>query len=164
MSLVYGFKNEVEFILDDKIRGFTVDALDTVPDYYEMDDFILHTRKAVELSKVFYDTLSLDDYARDVVTSAILLQDITRFKLEEVDDEDATHKVVEDPIHPLTVRMKLLPLLGSVGADTFEDILRTIESSHGLNSPIPHVVPQLADPVYVWILPFVNGLASSIEG
>jgi len=62
-------------------------------------------------------------------------------------------------MHPLDVRVTYMSLLGIIGHDKFDDIMRTIESSHGLSSPIPHVIPSLQDPVHIWMLPFANSLA-----
>jgi hypothetical protein len=160
---VHLFLNEIEQIQDDKIRDFVVEALDKLPEFYEdLTNFTEETKKAVEYSKTLLEVLDADDYASDVVKSAILLQDITRYSLEEIDEgfgKTPTQILNEDPLHPLSARQKLLPLLGIVGAEKFDDILRTIESSHGVNSPIPQVMPTVNDPVYVWVLPFVNSLA-----
>lgn len=154
MSLIYLFRDEIEQIQDERIRGFVVDALDKVPEfYYEISTYIDETKRAISYSDKFLEVLSLSDYVGDVIKSAILLQDMTRYKLDVEGD------IYEDPMHPLNVRMTVMPLLGSVGKDNFDDIMRTIECSHGLNAPIPQVMPSIEDPVHIWILPFVNSLA-----
>jgi hypothetical protein len=151
--------SDIEQIQDEKIRSFTVDSLSKVPDFYQnQTTHIKETKKALEFSDTFLEVLQCSEYVHDVVRSAILLQDMTRFKMEYNEDQDC-FIVVENLMHPLDVRITLLPLLGSVDKDTFDDIMRTIESSHGLNSPIPHVTPSLQDPVHIWILPFCNSLA-----
>jgi hypothetical protein len=162
MSLVHLFNSEIEQIQDNRIREFVVDALDKLPDFYENNsEFIEQTKKAFEYSKNLLEVLGADDYASDVVKSSILLQDYTRYY--EDTDEVGNYLIKDDPIHPLSARMKLMPLLGIIGEDKFEDILRTIESSHGLNSPIPQVMPSISDPVYIWILPIANSLARALK-
>lgn len=158
MSLINLFRNEIEQIQNEKIREFVVEALVKVPDFYiYRTQLISETQKAIEFSQVFLNTLQCDDYISDVVKSAILLQDITMFVVER--DEEGEPTIKEDIMHPLNVRSVLSPLLGIVGLDTFDDIMRTVESSHGLNSPIPQVTPKVDDPIFLWLLPFINQLA-----
>lgn len=158
MSLLQAYRSEIEQIQNEKIREFVVEALSKVPDFYDKQSrLIAETQKAIEFSQVFLDTLQCDEYISDIVKSAILLQDITRFVVQR--DEDGDPFVKEDIMHPLNVRSTVSPLLGIIGLDTFDDIMRTIESSHGLNSPIPHVTPKVDDPIFLWLLPFVNHLA-----
>jgi hypothetical protein len=149
--------NEIEQIQTDRIREFVVEALDKTPEFYsEISEYIQETKKAVEYSETFLYVLDASDYIGDIVKSAILLQDISRFYYED-------GELLEDPVHMLSVRQRLLPLLGIVGREDYDDIMKTIESSHGFNSPIPHVVPSMEDPVYIWVLPFVNGLARAYK-
>lgn len=159
MSVIHIYLNEIEQIQDEKIRDFVVEALDKLPEFYEDNSQLIEqTKKAVELSKTFLEVLDAEDYVSDIVKSSILLQDIARFYIT-TDDETGDRYVAEDPLYTLSARQKLLPLLSIVGLDKFDDILRTIESSRGFDSPIPQVMPTVNDPVYVWVLPFVNSLA-----
>lgn len=158
MSLLNFYRNEIEQIQDTKIREFTVEVLAKVPEFYSnQHQYIKETQKAFEFSKVFLNMLHSSDYVNDLIRTAILLQDITRFIA--LLDEEGDWYVKEDIMHPLNVRSTTLPLLSIVGVDTFDDIMRTIECSHGVNSPIPQVIPKMDDPVFIWILPFVNQLA-----
>lgn len=158
MSLLHIYRNEIEQIKDSKIREFVVEALAKVPEFYEnQHQLIAETQKAIEYSQVFLDTLSCSEYISDIVKSSILLQDITKFVA--LLDEEGDYYIKEDIMHPLNVRSTVSPLLGLVGADVFDDIMRTVEASHGINSPIPQVTPTMTDPVFIWILPFVNQLA-----
>lgn len=158
MSLIQAFMPEIEQIRDEKIREFAVEVLAEVSDYYAgVSSYISETKQAFKYSDTLIQTLGSSDYVNDVVKTAILLQDITRYIQAVDDDEDIYMK--EDLLHPLSVRVAVLPHLGIVGKDTFDDILRTVESSHGLNGPIPHVVPSIDSPIHIWILPFVNHLA-----
>jgi hypothetical protein len=153
MSLVVLFAEEIEMIQDDRIRAFVVDALDSTPEFYSnLSLYVKETKSATKKAQALLDILGSTDYTTDVIISAVLLQDITRFYID--DDGD----VAEDIMHPLSVRQRVIHLVGAVGRDGFDDIMRTVESSHGLNSPIPQVMPMPEDPVYVWILPFVNRL------
>lgn len=158
MSLLNFYRNEIEQIKDEKIREFVVEALSKVPQFYDnQHQLIAETQKAIEFSQVFLDTLHCSERISDIVKSAILLQDITRYVA--LLDEEGDWYVKEDIMHPLNVRSTVSPLLGIVGADIFDDIMRVVEASHGLNSPIPQVTPDMTDPVFIWILPFVNKLA-----
>jgi hypothetical protein len=158
VSLLNNYRNEIEQIQDTKIREFVVDALSKVPEFYtNQHQLIAETQKAIEFSQVFLDTLTCSEYICDIVKSAILLQDITRYVA--LLDEEGDWYIEEDIMHPLNVRSTLSPLLGIIGKDTFDDIMRTVEASHGVNAPIPQVIPEMTDPVFIWILPFVNQLA-----
>jgi endonuclease III-like uncharacterized protein len=158
VSLLNNYRNEIEQIQDTKIREFVVDALSKVPEFYtNQHQLIAETQKAIEFSQVFLDTLTCSEYICDIVKSAILLQDITRYVA--LLDEEGDWYIEEDIMHPLNVRSTLSPLLGIVGKETFDDIMRTVEASHGVNAPIPQVIPEMTDPVFIWILPFVNQLA-----
>jgi hypothetical protein len=158
MSILNIYQNEIEQIQNEKIRSFVVDALAKVPEFYiHQDQLIAETKKAIEFSQVFLDTLACSEYICDIVKSAILLQDITRYVA--LLDEEGDWYINEDIMHPLNVRSTVSPLLGTIGKDIFDDIMRTIEASHGVNAPIPQVIPQMDDPVFIWILPFVNQLA-----
>lgn len=158
MSLLNHYRNEIEQIQDSKIRDFVVEALAKVPEFYDhQTQLIAETQKAIEFSQVFLNTLTCSEYICDIVKSAILLQDITRYVA--LLDEEGDWYIQEDIMHPLNVRSTTSPLLGIVGKDTFDDIMRTIEASHGVNAPIPQVIPDMTDPVFIWILPFANQLA-----
>lgn len=164
MSIVRELMEEIELIQDDKIRSFTVDALETVeyePEYFsEIAELVSETKSAILYSRPMLDALDASDYVNDIVTSAILIQDITRY--DESDDGGTGERYIhEDILHPLSVRVKLSNMAGTVGGETFDSILRLVESSHGFNSAIPHVMPSIDDPVYVWILPFVNELVKT---
>jgi hypothetical protein len=145
---------ELEEIQNDKIRDFVAEALSEAPEWMQDNTSdIEQTKSQLNYSKVLLDVLDADDYTNDIVTSAILLQDLTKYVFNEEQD------TIEDPLHPLSVRIKLLPLMSIIGVEAFDDILRTVESSHGYNSPIPQVMPGMNDPVYIWIVPFANQLA-----
>jgi hypothetical protein len=153
---------EIGQVQSDKIREFVVEALDKVPEFYSnINTYIDETKSAIKYASVLLETLDASDLVNDIVKSAILLQDIKRYY--EDTDGQGEFFISEDPIHMLSVRQTLLPLLGIVGREDFDDIMKTIESSHGFNSPIPHVVPSMEDPVYIWILPFVNDLARAYK-
>lgn len=158
MSLLNNYRNEIEQIQNEKIREFVVEALAKVPEFYtNQHQLIAETQKAIEFAQVLLEALHPTEYIEDIVKSAILLQDITKFVA--LLDEEGDWYVKEDIMHQLNVRSTLLPLLGVVGAEIFDDIMRVVEASHGVNAPIPHVIPSMDDPVFIWILPFVNQLA-----
>jgi hypothetical protein len=148
------FTPHIEIINDDKIRDFTVESLSKAPEFYSnISKYIEETDLAVQYATTFLDVLDVEDYIRDCVISAVLIQGITKFKLNDEDD------IVEDIMSTLSVRQTVISLMPTVGSDTFDNILRLVESSRGYNSPIPQVMPSLEDPVYIWILPFANQLA-----
>lgn len=158
MSLLHIYRNEIDKIDDEKMKDFTVEVLAKVPDFYDnQHQYIKETQDTMEFIEVFLDALNCSDYVCNIVRSATLIQDITRYVA--LRDEDGDQIINEDYMHPLNVRSTVSPLLGIVGEETFDDILRTVESSHGINSPIPQVVPSMSDPVFIWILPFANQLA-----
>lgn len=158
MSLLHILRSEIDSIQDDKIKDFVVEVLSKVPEFYDnQHQLIAETQKAMEFAKVFLDSLQCSDYINDVVKSSVLLQDITKYVA--LLDEEGDWYIKEDIMHPLNVRSTVLPLLSIIGKDTFDDIMRTVEASHGLNGPIPHVIPSMQDPVFIWILPFANQLA-----
>lgn len=151
MSLVHLFEKEISEIQNGRIREFVVDALheyvdEELPNIKHFTDRI---SRSVELTLEFIQILHADDYASDILIAATLLQDITMY------DEDG----LENVYHPLTVRGHLHPLSPELGQEDFDNIMRLIESSHGFDSPIPQVMPSIDDSVYVWVLPFVRGLA-----
>lgn len=164
MSIVRELMEEIELIQDDKIRSFTVDALDKLElsyeSYSEISNLVNEIKSAILYSRPLLDTLDASDYVNDIVTSAILMQDITRYYIG-YDNGVEEEVIMEDNMHPLSVRLKVSDLAREVGSETFDNILRLVESSHGFNSAIPHVIPSIEDPVYVWILPFVNELNKS---
>lgn len=156
MSLVYAFRNEIEQIQDEKLREFLVESLDCTPTYYEnMNSFIEFTQRAFKYTMTLAEEMDSQDIASDILGVACLLQDVTMYELIDEDIE-------ENLVHPLSVRVTLAPLQGIIGRDTFDDVMRVIEGSHGFNSPIPQVMPEYNSPAQLWILPFANRLAKEV--
>lgn len=158
-EFVHLFRDKISQIKDTKVRDFLVESLDLVPDFYldakvGSSSFVDYIHKTFEITNSLCDMLDSEDYTRDVLLTASLIQDVTRFEKSE----DGT--IYEDISHPLTVRTRLFSLQGIIGRDDFDALLRLVEASHGFKSLIPQVMPQVNDPIHVWLLPIASYLAT----
>lgn len=151
MAVFQDLTAEIEKIQEEMIRSFVVDVLVELPEFYEHTTFVEDAKLTVKYATTICEALDAGDEVRDIILSASILQDITRFQL--IDEE-----IVEDINHPLTVRTWSHYLVDGISAEKSNDIYTVIESSHGLNSTIPQVIPSVTDPVYLWVLPIANEL------
>lgn len=163
MSFVYDFREELQHIREGRIKDFTVDALEMIPEFVANarignSTYVNYIKRVFEITNDICDMLNVEDYTRDAMLSVALLHDMTRFDMLD------EYNIVEDITHPLTVRQCLFSLQGALGREDFDGLMRIIEASHGFQSIVPQVQPMMNDPIQMWILPIASYLATKESG